>query len=266
MARPDIIRVLQYARKQGFQIIIYSNGSFFDKKIVKKLADISPNKVDITLPGMSPAVFESITGISGSHGAVFKGINLLKRHKINLGFKTCLLKENAGEIPAIKAFCRSLGATHRLDTLLCGCLDGSTQPYKCRGKLSGVAKKKNSPGKEKAGKEVCLGNTSESYSWFSCGAGQSQAAITPAGELKICPLIDYPKYDLRVIPLEKAWRKTQIIMSNIVLAKPRRCLTCGLQLYCVSCPARSWLYNKTFFSCDPRARAWARRQKEEYEN
>ncbi len=298
--RPDTMLILEYAKKQGFQVIIYTNGSLLNQEIVRKLAVINPNKVDITLPGVSKQVFESITGIPGSRGAVFKGISLLHKNKIALGFKTCLLKQNAEEISKIKEFSLSLNAQHRLDTLLCARLDGSIEPYEYRGELpvfkkSKIAIKKKpvcegecaSKSKNPASLFTPLEKAAEfirrslpykadgglmppsaytvrersSLTGFTCGAGKSQAAITPAGGLKLCLMISHPVYDLLSMSFSKAWGKLKTFAGNIKPDKSYSCLECGLKLYCKWCPARGWLYNGNFCACDPQTRRFAQKLK-----
>ncbi len=257
--RPDIMRILEYAKRQGFQISIYTNGSLLNDRIIRNLAKINPNKVDITLPGISRAVFERVTGAVGSYNAVFKAINLLYKNKINLGFKTCLLKENFCEISQINKFAKSLSAQHRLDTLLCARLDGSNLPYQYRKELPEAKRSirvRNFKDRENCG----LGKSKDSV-LFKCGVGKSQAAITPGGELKLCLMIDRPKYNLLKMPLSKAWEKVKNFINNIKLDKTYLCPECQLESYCKWCPARSWMHNKTYFSCDPQMRAWAQRIK-----
>lgn len=263
LVRPDILAILNYAKKQGFQVILYSNGSKFNQRVVSQLADISPNKIDITIPGMSKHVFESITNVSGSWEAVFKGIKLLRDKKVDLGFKTCLLKENSREINKIKSFSRSLNIQHRLDTLLCARLDGSPEPYKFRGRLLGARRRKEYS-KAAVLKQSCAAKGLRSSFLFFCGAGISQAAITPAGELKLCAMIDQPKYNILDLGFEKAWENLQGVVCGSRPDKTYRCLSCDLRAYCVWCPARSWLYNKSFCACDPRLRLWAQKVKEDY--
>ena len=44
---------------------------------------------------------------------------------------------------------------------------------------------------------------------FKCPSGLSQAAITPAGELKICLMIDNPKYNILDVSIKKAWQMSR---------------------------------------------------------
>jgi len=206
--RKDILEILAYARNAGFEVIVYTNGSLINKKIAEKLARFCPNKVDITIPGMSRNVFERISGVLGSRDKVFKAIWLLKKNNVKLGFKSCVLKENQAEISKIENFATSLGALHRLDDMLSARLDGSKEPYKYRGRPrdNSEFKVKNSKLKSKIGKEVCdskeLVPGPKTKNLFKCGVGISQVAITPQGELKMCLMIDYPRYkiDTRVVP------------------------------------------------------------------
>ncbi len=263
LVRPDIMRILAFAKKQGFQVIVYSNGSLFTHKAVDQIADIQPNKVDITIPGMSNSVFERITGMPGSRDAVFGGIRLLHQHKISLGFKTCFLNENHAEIKKIQAFARSLGAEHRLDPVMSRRLNGEEGPFIYRKELpSGKIKKVSSCVSD--GQRRLPVTKREKNNLFPCGVGRMQAAITPAGELKLCVMIDHPKYSLDTEPFSSAWKRMQMLVSGIKPGRAFRCPECALRPHCIWCPARAWSYNKTFVSCDPRMREWA--EKVSYEH
>ena len=134
--RKDIMEILWYAKKLGFELIIYTNGSLINEEIAQELQRLAPNKVDITIPAMSETAFERITGLIGSRKKVFKTIDLLYKNGVNLGFKSCVLKENKSEIKEIEGFAAALGALHRLDDRLSPCLDGSKEPFRYRGQMS----------------------------------------------------------------------------------------------------------------------------------
>ena len=241
-------------------LIIYTNGSLIDKRIADKLAQISPNKVDITIPAMSSGAFERITQARGAQKKVFAAIDLLHQRGVNLGFKTCVLKENQSQIKAIHDFAASLGAEYRWDSLLSPRLDGSKEPYKYRGQLlAGGAPRIEYT---ECDSEMQFPST-QSQDLFKCGAGVSQAAITPAGELKLCLMIDYPRYKIKTSAtnsadgkplLKDAWAKLETLVTSITPDENYKCNRCNLQAYCKWCPARSWLENKTFSACDKESR------------
>jgi radical SAM protein with 4Fe4S-binding SPASM domain len=273
--REDIMEILWYAKRKGFEVIIYTNGSLIDEKIADELKRLRPNKVDITIPAMSETAFERITGVSGYRDKVFKAIDLLHKRKVNLGFKTCVLKENEDQIDQIRDFAASLDALHRLDDMLSRCLDGSNEPFKYRGTLLNANyRKSNANVREfnEVDSNECLNETisvdsraiSENSRLFKCGVGLSQVAITPQGELKMCLMIDYPKYKIICASgptshatgymLKEAWDKLKELVKNIKPDRDYKCSGCELQAYCKWCPAKGWLYNKSFTSCEPESR------------
>lgn len=95
---------------------------------------------------------------------------------------------------------------------------------------------------------------------FKCGVGLSQAAITPAGELKMCVQIDYPKYKIstedrrQMTDLKSAWERLKKLVSSIKPNGNYQCNKCRLEAYCKWCPGRGWLYNRSFTSCEPESR------------
>ncbi len=255
--RKDIMDILRYAKRCGFEIIIYTNGSLIDEKMADELALLRPNKVDITIPAMSKDAFEKISGVSGSRDKVFNSIEFLHKRKVNLGFKSCVLKENETEIKEIQDFAASLGAPHRLDDLLSPRLDGSEEPYKYRGEMI-KSREQDRP----SVLDCRLSERDESPelitdNLFKCGVGVSQAAITPFGELKMCLMIDYPKYNILEGCLRNCWQRLKELTSDIKPDEKYQCNKCELEPYCKWCPAKAWLYNKTFTFCEPEGRGKA---------
>ncbi len=278
--REDILDILWYAKRLGFEIIIYTNGFLIDEGIAKELSLLRPNKVDITIPGMSRIAFECISGVSGSRDKVFKAIDLLHKKGIDLGFKSCVLKENKKEINQIQDFARSLGALHRLDDMLSPCLDGSDEPFKYRGALLRANRRKSSANLRKyLNKDISVDSRliSENLRLFKCGVGVNQAAITPSGELKMCLMIDYPKYKIldtenrnqkiearsQRANLKDAWERLKGFVASIKPDKDYKCNRCELERYCKWCPARVWLYKRNFTSCEPESRTFAKKHRRE---
>lgn len=263
--RKDIIEILWYAKKKGFQVILYTNASLINEKIADELQRLKPNKVDITIPAISKEAFEQITEASGSHREVFGAIDLLHRKGINVGFKTCVLKENESEIKNIQGFSAALGALHRLDNMLSPCLDGSRDPYKYRGILKEYSSGIRSQGIINGDLDDCNKKTIDyrlsTIDLFTCGVGKSQATITPQGELKMCLMIDYPKYKIlnkgvvsRKTGLREAWVRLKKLVASIQPDENYQCDSCNLYDHCKWCPARAWLKNKSFTACDPESR------------
>lgn len=248
--RPDIIDILGYAKQRGFEVIIYTNGSLIDKKMAEYLFRLRPNKVDITIPAISEEAFRQVTGVNGAREAVFNAIRFLHKKNINVAVKTCVVKTNESEIDGIRRFAGHLGIFHRVDDYPSARLDGSKAPYRLgtrtvpeslESQECGAMDNCNFKGSKKAATIKDL---------FKCGAGFTQAAITPAGELKLCLMIDYPKYRILEISLNEAWQRLGRFMRSIALNQDYKCDKCLLRVYCNWCPAEAWLEKKTFVDCN----------------
>ena len=113
--RLDIYEILSFCRRQGMQVILYTNGSLIDRAVAGRIAAAGVNKVDITLPAMREEIFDSIAGVRGARRKVFAAIEHLSKKGVALGFKTCLVKENKDEIRAVRRFCAAGGWRHRFD-------------------------------------------------------------------------------------------------------------------------------------------------------
>jgi MoaA/NifB/PqqE/SkfB family radical SAM enzyme len=85
--RPDFMKILEFSCRQGFEIMLYTNGSLITKDIAKRIAKLKVNKIDITLPGFTKNTFEKISHSPGSHKKVFKAIDYLKKYSVPLGLK-----------------------------------------------------------------------------------------------------------------------------------------------------------------------------------
>lgn len=241
--REDIMDILWYAKRKGFEIIIHTNGSLIDKKRVDELSDIHPNKIDITIPAMSRHIFENITQASGSYEKVFRAISSLRDKGVGLGLKTCVLRENEVEIKKIQEFAASLGVMYRLGHVLFPCLDGSKEPYRYRAGQVMYAKRMV--------RDCAMDRHQETL--FRCGVGVSQAAISPLGELKMCLMIQSPLYKIGESSLKDCWEKLKKMVKDIDINLDREysCSGCNLKGYCRWCPARGWLENKRFITCTP---------------
>jgi radical SAM protein with 4Fe4S-binding SPASM domain len=242
--RKDLLELVSHAVKRGMQVIINSNGSLIDAAKARRLARLGVNKVDITVPALDAKTFEAITLAPGSHAKVFRAIRSLKQAGVPLGLKSCVLKENQSQIEAIAQFARRNKALYRLDDLLSPRLDGDKGPFEYRGRLPQA----NGAGKVASGAGDTL---------FRCGSGFTQAAVTPQGKLKFCLMIDYPGYRLTPGSFQRHWKRLNRLAEKIQRQESSSCRQCDLSEYCHWCPARAWLLDKSFGSCDSECRKQA---------
>ena len=74
--RKDFLEIYTYAKKKGFIITIFTNGTLIDEKAVIHLKRYRPFSIEITLYGATKQTYEKITGVPGSFNNCLKGIRL----------------------------------------------------------------------------------------------------------------------------------------------------------------------------------------------
>src|SRR5438132_5622203 len=76
-ARKDFLEIYTYAKKKGFLITLFTNGTMVTERIADYLAEWRPFAIEITLYGLTKETYERLTGIPGSFEKCMRGIRLL---------------------------------------------------------------------------------------------------------------------------------------------------------------------------------------------
>ncbi len=66
-ARKDFLEIYTYAKKKGFLITLFTNGTLINEKIADYLAEWPPFAIEITLYGRTKETYEELTQIPGSY-------------------------------------------------------------------------------------------------------------------------------------------------------------------------------------------------------
>ena len=81
-ARKDFLDIYTYAKKKGFLITLFTNGTLITEKIADYLVEWPPFAIEITLYGRTRETYEALTQIPGSYDRCLRGIKLLARARI----------------------------------------------------------------------------------------------------------------------------------------------------------------------------------------
>lgn len=231
--RKDIFKILQKAKKLGFNLTLLTNSSLIDKNIADALCVIAPSKVDITVHSLNPKHFENITRVKGSFKKVFDAIELLHERKIILGIKNCALSQNKNDLEEVKEFANSLGALSRIGGMVLSKLDISCLPVDTDTEILATT-----PSSKFKKRRV-----------FMCAAGKTALTISPAGEIKLCPQIDYPNIMVNKMNLKNGWHKLVGMVKKIEEEAGLKCYACRLKGNCSWCPAQGWAYSRSLTRC-----------------
>jgi radical SAM protein with 4Fe4S-binding SPASM domain len=246
LVRKDFLEIYTYAKKKGFIITLFTNGTLITPELADYLVQWPPSSVEITLYGITSEVFERVTGVPGSFKRCKNGIELLLERKIPLELKTMVMTLNKEELWQIKRYSEELGLDFRFDPELNARLDGSKTP--CNFRLSpqevvelDLADRKRA----KKWKEFCekFVEPVESDNLYSCGAGINTFHVNPYGKLTVCSMSRFQEYNLRSGSFKEGWEKVIPEFLTLKAKTDYPCGKCDLISLCNQCPGWAWLEN-----------------------
>lgn len=265
LIREDFFDIANYARKNKFAVRIFTNGTLIDEKIARRIKEVNPLIVEISLYGINPQTYEKITNTPGSFEKVMKGITLLHELKVPIFIKTSVMKYNHQEIWEIEKFAIKLGVKFNCGPTITPSINSGTEPLHCRAsdrqledffqKYLGRTDSKLEPNPEKI---------NDSY---ICNTARSNAAINPYGELSPCVEIRLKNCDLKQRSFNDLWENSLEMRKfrSINWSGSPECKKCELLPHCFKCPGITLSEEGNISSCLKESRRHAKIKKDIYE-
>ena len=249
-ARRDFLDIYTYAKRKGFLITLFTNGTLITPRIADYLAVWRPFAIEITLYGRTRATYERLTGVPGSYDKCLRGIDLLLERGLPLALKSVAVTVNVHELRDMQQFAEDLGVGFKFDGMMNPRVDCSQSPLAVR--LSPedcVALDIEDPRRMDAWKEFAKDNLGPANpperadEVYHCGGGITAFAIDPQGGLSICVLSQQDKFDLRRGSLRDGWDGALLAVRRRKITAPTKCTMCELKSMCGMCPAMGELEN-----------------------
>jgi len=250
-ARKDFLEIYTYAKKKGFLITLFTNGTIINEKIADCLAEWPPFAIEITLYGRTRETYEALTAIPGSYDRCLRGIQLLKERKLPLKLKTVATSINKHEVLAMRQFAEEeLGVEFKMDGQINPRIDCSQSPLAVR--LSPeevVALEMSSP---KVASEFLKlvrrdldrpAGLAQIDTMYFCGGGMNSFAINAYGEVGICVISQQETFDIRGDGVRAVWEDSLLRLRNRKRTRITKCIQCRIQSLCGMCPANGELEN-----------------------
>jgi radical SAM protein with 4Fe4S-binding SPASM domain len=247
-ARRDFLEIYTYAKRKGFLITLFTNGTLITPRIADYLVEWRPFAIEITLYGRTRETYERLTGIPGSYDKCLRGIELLLERGLPLALKSVAVTVNVHELRAMQQFADDLGVVFKFDGMMNPRIDCSQSPLAVR--LSPeqcVALDLEDPRRMEEWRSFASdylkpANPPErADEVYHCGGGVTSFAIDPYGGLSICVLSQRDKFDLRTGSLRDGWHGALRDVRRRKITTPTKCTMCELKSMCGMCPATAEL-------------------------
>ena len=244
--RPDFKPIYLAAKKHGFFLTLFSNGTLLNEDLMDFLADHPPRRIELTAYGHTEATYEAVTGVPGSFRRFRQAVDGLQRRGLLLRLKSMALRTNAHELESIRAWALGLGCDFRYDAIVHPCLDGDGHPLNERLTPSAIAQfryrdRERLPGSASADNATVM---SPRKNLFECGAGLLTAHVDAQHQVHPCMSWRQDPFDMTGRPTLAAWQ-THIIGLRNRPPPGGPCDYCPDRAQCQSCAAYSLLETGT---------------------
>lgn len=249
-ARHDFLDIYTYAKKKGFLITLFTNGTLITRRIADHLVEWRPFSIEITLYGATRQTYENLTGIPGSYARCLRGIRLLQERRLPLALKSVATSVNKHEIGAMKALAEELGVRFKFDAMMTPRIDCAQSPLAVRLQPWEIVKMdledpvRVAEWKKLAERFTRLAKPLERRDEvYHCGGGVNGVAIDPEGKMSICVLSHQDTYDWRKGSFGEGWNQFLHDVRKRKITRITKCTACDIKDLCGMCPANGELEN-----------------------
>ena len=246
-ARHDFLDIYDYAKRKGFIITLFTNGTLITPRIADHLAEWRPFAIEITLYGATKATYEALTGVPGSYERCLRGIRLLQERGLPLALKTVAISVNKHEIGAMHALADELGVHFKFDAMMTPRIDCSRSPLAVRLQPWEVVKMDLEDPRRVAEWRYLggrlLDEPMDTGDVYTCGGGINAFAVDPEGKMSICILSHQDTYDLRQGGFSEGWNGFLRDVRSRKITRVTKCTQCRIKDMCGMCAANAELEN-----------------------
>jgi radical SAM protein with 4Fe4S-binding SPASM domain len=246
-ARKDFLDIYTEAKKRGFLITLFTNGTMITPRVADHLAKYRPFNIEITLYGATRETYEALTRIPGSFDRCMRGIALLRERGLPLKLKTVPTSVNVHEVYEMKRFAeQDLGLEFKFDPLVNPRTDCSQSPLAVRlSPEQAVGLEFLDPVRRseylRLVKSESAADLPASTKRYTCGGGQNGCAVDPKGTMTICVLSHREGYNLREGSFQQGWDGRLKDIRATENTRTTICTNCRITSLCSMCAANGEL-------------------------
>ncbi len=250
MLRKDFEEIYLACKKMGFLVSVNTNATLIDEKKIKFFKENPPQRMNITLYGMSRETYGNLCGVPEAFDKVIRAIKSLKEAGINLKINYTVTPENKEDLLGASDFADEMQIPFQCVTYLfpplraCGGCSKSTRLSSEEAAEKSFNLQKHRLGddfdtflehKKKNEKTTdYFDDCKEEGERIKCRAGSTTFWVTWDGKMTPCGMMLEPVAEIGN-DFKKAWEKIRKEREEIIL--PAKCVNCQYKQYCDVCAA-----------------------------
>lgn len=275
MLRADFEEIYLACKKMGFLVTVNTNATLIDQKKIELFKKNPPQRMNITLYGMSRETYGELCGVPEAFDRVAWAIKALKEAGINLKINYTVTPYNKADVIGASDFANELGIPFQAVTYLfppvracgeCGKQarlssdDAARVVFNLQKHRLGDVFDKFLEQKDKNKKSPDYFDDCEKEGErINCRAGSTTFWVTWDGKMTPCGMMVEPVAEIGD-DFEGAWEQIKRARDEIIL--PPQCTNCEYKQYCDVCAAVSYAETGRFdgvptYVCE-KAKAYAK--------
>ncbi len=101
LVRKDFWDIYYYSLRKGLLVEIFTNATLINEETAKKLSDLPPLGIEISIYGSNHSAYDKVTQVDGSFINALKGIKWLKKYKVGFSLKTMVTTLNLDDLESM---------------------------------------------------------------------------------------------------------------------------------------------------------------------
>lgn len=212
----DFFEIVSTARKMGFSVTVFTNGTLFKALDTARLIALYPHRVELTLYSPFAAQHDAITRLKGSFLKTVDCAEQLVAAGVTTAIKMTVMADTAHLVGEFREFVEQMGCEAQPDFNMSPGIDGARDPLRdllpTPVELIRSAANPKSPlfiG-EKENPRKRSGDFHDPESPYVCGAGRTLMSITPEGHIYPCNSLPLHVGSVAGGSLKEVWQDSKL--------------------------------------------------------
>lgn len=256
LLRPDLERIAAHAAGLGLMVVVGTNGMALTERRVAALRQAGVQGVGISVDSLDPGRHDDFRGLPGGFARTMDGIDACRTVGLAFQIHFTVTDDTAGELDAMIAFARSVGAL-ALNVFFLVCTGRGRHvsnisragydrtlrrlTHAARNTEGIMIRAKCAPHFKRMAIELDPDwpiTMAHGYDAGGCLAGTRYARVTPEGEVTPCPYMELGAGSIRDRSFAEIWRGAPVFERLRARRLGGRCGVCEYANVCGGCRAR----------------------------
>ena len=242
LIREDFHEIYLGIRKLGIHVMLFTNASRVDDRVIATLCEAPPRLIEVTVYGATSATYQTVTGQPSAMAETMNGISRLRAAGLPVRLKTVLMQPNRHEFESIRGLAAAGEPPVRYDAVIQPRFRGDREIERLRVPPAEVAclearaiPELSAQWRAQQERKSVPDSTGDAP-LYSCAAGGISFYVAADGRVQPCVSAVHHGVPYRRGHLLEGFRSVRQSIRSVRAPADYPCADCRDRVYCGSCP------------------------------